>query len=457
VILAAVLCRRLQFWAKSRKISAGSPKAWKIKMSHRIVAAVFLVTLFVAGRCCAQTEGTAQGAPSASQTTSAQKILSKDLDYLLLLNPPADEDFLKSYSQGYREKKAEIEAKAANISDEKLRSDVRNDEWSNVSKKDLDKFKAEADKSYYEAKIAFLQKHPGAWFEVGRAAYDENAHSLVVTETPAAAIAGNFRVAMNRATIDQIYAKLHQIAGNEIDAKAHDYVSKAGAGSMCSRNPELCYKLTREDMEKSARAARMVVVAQADFEARRIDRLLLVDYETEAVLQELEPRIPAPYRADWRFSPELPPAPPPEPQPSPVQAQAVPPAPADAEPSADQSKHAADNGSTGAPEPNSQPAATAAAKPIPIPADVIAASILSHPAPVYPPRARATHVQGEVVLHAIIDKEGKISPVQVLSGDGLLSPAAVDAVRQWRYKPILVDGEPIEVDTTITITFSLTD
>jgi protein TonB len=62
-----------------------------------------------------------------------------------------------------------------------------------------------------------------------------------------------------------------------------------------------------------------------------------------------------------------------------------------------------------------------------------------------------------VLLHAIIDKEGKISQVQVLSGDDLLSPAAVDAVRQWRYKPILVDGEPIEVDTNITITFSLTD
>ena len=425
-------------------------------MSRRIFAAavVFAVALFGAATCLAQVDAQAQAAPATSQ---APKILSKDLDYLLLLNPPTGDDFLKSYSQGYREKKAEIEAKVANVSDEKLRGEVRDDEWSNVSKKDQEKFKAEADKSYYEAKIAFLQKHPGAWFEVGRATYDESAHSLAVTETPAAAIGGNFRVAMNNATINQIYAKFRQIAGNEIDAKAHDHVSKAGAGSMCSGNPDLCYKLTREDMEKKAIAARMVVVAQADFEARKIDRLLLVDYETETVLQELEPRIPAPYHADWRFSPELPPPPPPEPQPAVVAAQAPAPVAAPAENSADQQKQSADNGSTSAPESNSQPSATAPAKTVHIPSDVIAASILSHPAPVYPPRARATHVQGEVVLHAMIDKEGKVSQVQVLSGDDLLSPAAADAVRQWRYKPILVDGEPIDVDTTITITFALSD
>jgi len=55
----------------------------------------------------------------------------------------------------------------------------------------------------------------------------------------------------------------------------------------------------------------------------------------------------------------------------------------------------------------------------------------------------------------VIDKEGKVSGIQVLSGDDLLVQAAVDAVLQWRYKPILIESEPTEVDTTITITFSL--
>jgi len=63
------------------------------------------------------------------------------------------------------------------------------------------------------------------------------------------------------------------------------------------------------------------------------------------------------------------------------------------------------------------------------------------------------HIQGDVILHAIIDKEGNISELQVLAGDDLLAQSALAAVRQWRYKPMLFDGEPAEVDTTITITF----
>ena len=69
--------------------------------------------------------------------------------------------------------------------------------------------------------------------------------------------------------------------------------------------------------------------------------------------------------------------------------------------------------------------------------------------------ARAKLIQGEVLLHAIIDKEGKISEVHILAGDDALAKAAIEAVRQWRYKPMLVDGEAREVDTTITVTFSL--
>jgi periplasmic protein TonB len=427
-------------------------------MSHRIaVVAAFLVTVSVAGRCRAQAEAAAQATASASQTTPTQKILSKDLDYLLLLNPPVDEDFLKSYSQGYRDKKAEIEAKFADISDETARKQAISDEWSNVPKKDQDNFKAEAEKTYYDAKIAFLQNHPGAWFEVGRATYDENAHSLLVTETPSAGIAGDFREAMSTATINQIYEKFHEVTSGELDEKAHDYVAKAAAGSMCSRNADLCFRLTREDMEKNARTARMVVVAQADLEAKRIDRLLLVDYNTEAILQELDPHIPAPYHVDWRFSPELPPPPPVEAAPPETQAQSAAAAPTETQPSPDRQKPASESGGTNDAESKPEPASETPAKPVHVPANVVAASVVSHPAPHYPPQARAGRVQGDVVLYAIIDKEGKVSQVRVLSGDDLLSPAAVEAVRQWTYKPLLVDGEPKEVDTTITVTFSLTD
>jgi len=94
---------------------------------------------------------------------------------------------------------------------------------------------------------------------------------------------------------------------------------------------------------------------------------------------------------------------------------------------------------------------------IKIPDDVIAASIISKVKPVYPAKARAANLHGDVVLHATIDAEGKISNIQVLSGEESLAQAATEAVKQWRYKPILWEGQPTEVDTMITISFSLLD
>jgi periplasmic protein TonB len=74
--------------------------------------------------------------------------------------------------------------------------------------------------------------------------------------------------------------------------------------------------------------------------------------------------------------------------------------------------------------------------------------------PVYPPIARAAHVSGAVVLHAIISKTGQISNLTVISGPEMLRAAAVDAVQNWRYKPYLLNGDPTEVDTQITVNFN---
>jgi protein TonB len=75
--------------------------------------------------------------------------------------------------------------------------------------------------------------------------------------------------------------------------------------------------------------------------------------------------------------------------------------------------------------------------------------------PVYPPLAKAARIQGQVVLHAIISKNGTIEGLNVISGHPMLIQAALDAVRQWRYKPYLLNGEPVEVETVITVNFSL--
>jgi len=75
--------------------------------------------------------------------------------------------------------------------------------------------------------------------------------------------------------------------------------------------------------------------------------------------------------------------------------------------------------------------------------------------PAYPPLARAGRVRGEVVLSAVIGVNGEIQNLQLVSGHPMLVPEAISAVRQWRYKPYLLNGQPVEVETTITVIFAL--
>jgi len=73
--------------------------------------------------------------------------------------------------------------------------------------------------------------------------------------------------------------------------------------------------------------------------------------------------------------------------------------------------------------------------------------------PKYPQAALAVHAQGAVQIEATINKEGNVTNLKVLSGDAVLAHAAVEAVRQWRYKPYYLDGAPVEIQTQITVNF----
>jgi len=75
--------------------------------------------------------------------------------------------------------------------------------------------------------------------------------------------------------------------------------------------------------------------------------------------------------------------------------------------------------------------------------------------PAYPQLARTARIQGSVVLQAVISKEGAIENLKVLTGHPLLVQSAIDAVRQWRYRPYILNGDPIEVETQIVVNFSL--
>jgi protein TonB len=75
--------------------------------------------------------------------------------------------------------------------------------------------------------------------------------------------------------------------------------------------------------------------------------------------------------------------------------------------------------------------------------------------PNYPPLARQARIQGTVVLQAQISKDGSIQNLQLISGHPMLAPAAIEAVKQWKYKPYLLNGEPVEVETQVQVNFTL--
>ena len=87
--------------------------------------------------------------------------------------------------------------------------------------------------------------------------------------------------------------------------------------------------------------------------------------------------------------------------------------------------------------------------------NVISAMAISRPRPIYPPLARQARIQGTVRLEAEISKMGTIESLKVISGHPLLVQSALDAVRQWRYKPTILNGEPVPVATTIDVNFTL--
>jgi TonB family protein len=87
--------------------------------------------------------------------------------------------------------------------------------------------------------------------------------------------------------------------------------------------------------------------------------------------------------------------------------------------------------------------------------DVQAGRLIEKPAPEYPPLAKQARIQGDVVLRAIIGVRGNVQELVVISGHPLLVKAAMDVVRDWRYQPAQLNGQPIQVDTTITVPFVL--
>jgi len=95
------------------------------------------------------------------------------------------------------------------------------------------------------------------------------------------------------------------------------------------------------------------------------------------------------------------------------------------------------------------------AQPVPLPEGISQGLLVNQVKPVYPAVARAARIQGAVVLTALIGKDGAVQELELVSGHPMLVPAAMEAVKQWRYRPYVLDGEPVLVQTTINVNFAL--
>lgn len=82
-------------------------------------------------------------------------------------------------------------------------------------------------------------------------------------------------------------------------------------------------------------------------------------------------------------------------------------------------------------------------------------NLLTKAVPIYPPSAKKAKIQGKVVLSSVIGTDGMVEEIRVISGPAELQQSAIDAVRQWTYRPYLLNGQPVEVETTVNIIYSL--
>ena len=88
---------------------------------------------------------------------------------------------------------------------------------------------------------------------------------------------------------------------------------------------------------------------------------------------------------------------------------------------------------------------------------VMAARLVTKVAPVYPALARQARIQGTVILRVVINKSGDVENIQLVSGHPMLAPAAIEAVKQWKYNPYLLHGETFAVETDVRVNFTLSE
>jgi hypothetical protein len=277
-----------------------------------------------------------QSATAPASTPLSSKLLTKDPDYMRLLHPVQGDALLDSSTE-YAHKKQEIESKLASIQDPELRTRLSDDEWSKVDKSVYIKNEEESLRaSFPSAILAVLQKHRADWFEIGHVEYP-GTNVLQISSVAASPIElpDGATIPMDTAAMDGVYSMFRDVAEQQIQQNVEAWmyaqsctsklrnvcVNLGGTPSQCSDpsalseiqdrlggglslecNDNPSSEAGRNKVEKQMRESRLVLVGQGDLIAHRIDKLLLVDYDTETILHDFGGNPLKDFGIRWRFS-----------------------------------------------------------------------------------------------------------------------------------------------------------
>jgi hypothetical protein len=233
-------------------------------------------------------------------SASARKIITKDQAYVAVLKEPDGDELLKEYSDGYNSRGQEIEATVATISDPDLRDRVRKTEWAGV---DEAKFREQANAKFLQTRLAVLDQHQNDWFEIGHVEYpgSDTLYIHYVDASPVTFV-GAATMAMDVASIDQIYSRFRIVAHDGIEAEAlYKRSGRDKSGHFSVETDPQVVAIAERAAEATLRVKRLVMVGQGDLVAHRLDKLMLVDYDTETVLAEFPPTSLHADDFHWRF------------------------------------------------------------------------------------------------------------------------------------------------------------
>ena len=247
-------------------------------------------------------------------------LLTKDSDFVHLLHPAQSDDDLLAQSAAFSQKKQEIESQLAAIQDSDLRSQTSDQEWANVDK---DAYIQREKKSIADAFPTTMQevlsKHRADWFEVGHVSFPGTSNFVISSvDASPLTISDDAVMPISVATLDGVYSQFDSITGPQIEQAVADQrqakscgqqlknvcQNLGGSSSQCSDPAELenvrsqlqfsCNEgpsadELRQKAKREARASRLVLVGQGDLLSHRVDKLMFIDYDTEAILIELPP------------------------------------------------------------------------------------------------------------------------------------------------------------------------